>query len=290
MRTARLLLGLSVAALLVTGFAGDALAKGKKNKKKKPTPADTATYFMASDPHVPLAIVDKAAFVAIETPGNRCGDPKKWATIGSTWRALDEWGQMGGEFSIASVEPYDVTGCSEATMKEKGATTPGATTGPLFVSSASWKSPKSAAFAATDEQKAAFGAVLEGALKLYATDPKELAKGKEGFQIAYFTAPKRADDGTHPTDTWAVAAGPMLVFARLVGAEWKLSSVEPPRDANMDGAPAHFKLVSIFDMDGDGVTDVIVNENNLDGWNDEVFSRDDSGWSRVVVSPGGSTA
>lgn len=284
MRKAPLLLGLSVALTFSMSLAGDALAKPKKTKKPKP-PADTAAYFMASDPHVPLAITDKGKFVPFEVPKKQCGDPKRWATVGSAWQALDAWGQVAGDFTIDSVEHYDVTGCDEVAMKKKS----GDDGAKLFVSSTTWKSPASVELAASDAEKSALGALLDGAVKLYATAPKTLQQGKDAFKIAYFTAPNPVDDGTHPIETWAVASGPMLVFAHVVAGEWKLAHVSPPwdRDYSVD----RYRLVSVFDMDGDGSPEVIVNENNLDSWNEEVFSLvEPSGWSVVVVSPGGSTA
>lgn len=285
MRKAPLTLGLTALVLSLVAFSAEAEAKGKKTKKAKPA-ADTSALFMASDPHVPLAIADKGKFVPFEVAGKPCGDPKKWATVGSSWRALDAWGQVTGEFTIASKDHYDVTGCDEVTMKK----TSGENGAGLFVSSTAWKAKPTVEAATTDAQRAAFGAALEASLKLFGASAKAKEKGAGGFSIAYFTAPKMADDGTHPTDTWAVAAGPMLVFARLTDGEWNLTHVSPPREHDFE-SPAHFKLVSIFDVDGDGSPDVVVDENNLDGWNDEVFSLvEPCGWTTVAVSPGGSTA
>lgn len=285
MRTAPILLGLTVALLSLASLGADAEAKGKKQKKPKPR-ADTSVLFMASDPHVPLAITDKGSFVPFEVAGKRCGDPKKWAKVGSSWRALDAWGQVAGEFTIASKERYDVTGCDEVTMTK----TSGEDGAKLFVSGESWKPKPTVEFAATDAQRAAFAKALGAALDLYGAPPKAKERGASGFRVAYFSAPKTNDDGTHPTEAWAIATGPMLVFAHLVDDAWKVTRAEPPFDRDYDGVD-HFKLVSIFDMDGDGSPEVIVNENNLDAWNEEVFSLvEPCGWSAVVVSPGGSTA
>src|SRR5262249_911593 len=108
------------------------------------------SYWLAADPHVPLAMVQGRA---IRSGGKRrpeCGEMVRWANPRSRWHAVDAWGQTTGLFEVNGSETFDVTACREVSFSARSGK-PGVG---LFVSDDSGYTPgASVAFAASAVEK-----------------------------------------------------------------------------------------------------------------------------------------
>src|SRR5277367_2369432 len=59
-----------------------------------------SSYWLAADPHVPLAVVEGKAIRSVGQRGKECGSTGRWATPHSRWHAVDAWGQTSGLFEL----------------------------------------------------------------------------------------------------------------------------------------------------------------------------------------------
>jgi hypothetical protein len=282
MRLARILvLGVAV-GLFSSG--GAALAQPGKSSTTKPK----ASYFLASDPHVPLALVQGATFSSVGGDGRTCGDPGRWARIGSRWRALDAWGQIVGELEMRKTELYPVTGCREATMRRVSGTE-GAN---LFVSADSAFTPRpSARWEPSSKQRGELHTLIGTLAKAMIPDREIAALGEAAFGTTFFTAPADPEVSMVQQARWAIVAGPVFIAARLSDTGWKVMNV---KGAVFDLGGSRrdvYRVVSIVDMNGDGVPEIVLRTNSSDWWADSVLSFDRwKGWIDVAESPGGSRA
>src|SRR5258708_5423031 len=94
-------------------------AASKASKSSAAPEASDASFFLAGDPHVPLAVVKDGHIGDDAFSGGGCGARKRWKTIGSRWQALDAWGQPMGVFTATSKDDYEAFGCSELSFSPK---------------------------------------------------------------------------------------------------------------------------------------------------------------------------
>ena len=90
-------------------------AEPAQDAAKPPPPS----FWMAADPHVPLAVVDGKAIRSVGKRGKDCGALNRWAKPKSRWKAVDAFGQITGIFEVAGSELYDVTQCNEVSFAPK---------------------------------------------------------------------------------------------------------------------------------------------------------------------------
>ncbi len=109
-----------------------------------------------------------------------------------------------------------------------------------------------------------------------------------------FPAPKsaswegRVDGAGKPIERprrWAVAGGPILVVAYLGDkGRWKAASVKAPL-----GLADSYTPIAVFDMNGDGIPEIVVRANDGPSFADKVLSLNPEtmSWEEAAESPGG---
>lgn len=241
--------------------------------------------FLGADPHVPLAVVTRGRVryaVTAEARGRSCGDPARWARVGSRWHTLDEWGQIVGTKVVAAREdpPYDVTACRELTLAPHDARD----SARVFVSIDSvWVVPPSAAWSPSAPLRASFDGVVAKEIPDTTIAPSNVPSQCASIvgRTRYFDAA-----GSH----YAVGttnAG--YVIARQDRAAWTVVHLQRSRPSKSD--TVCYRPLSIFDMNGDGSPEVVLRMSEGSSWGDFVLSLDSNGrWVEVAASPGGSTA
>ena len=199
------------------------------------------SYFLAADPHVPLAIVhDGTIRSAVESHGHGCGKRARWAKVGSTWRALDAWGQVAGTAKVQFVDESATTGCAEVVFAPKFHRNSGRF---LFVSSDSAYVPaKSLKWKPTGSAHASFEGLLD------ATLTREQSRQSERCTVLparslYFQAGKKK---------LAVGGGEGgYVIAQLDANGKKWGTLDKRlTPASAKGLSACYRPVSVFDLDG----------------------------------------
>ncbi len=296
-------------------YAASASAEPVKAPKRAPTAAKvkrvagakpasskhhkTISYWMAKEPHVPLAVVDGPTFKAVGKGRKACGAHAVWAKPKSEWHAVDAFGQVTGTFLVKGSERYDVTGCEEVQFEKKS----GRDGVGLFVSAGSaYKPPSSVAWAPSVAEQKRFGnfasvvqrlwvdktGVHDKAVKKAKADPAEMAKHALFFSLPpdKSGADSRLGHADRPT-RWAVSGGPVLIIAYL-GAEgaWKVADVR----ANV-GVDYSYKPIAVMDMNGDGVPEIVIHESEGPSFHDAIISLDPTKmvWEDKVQSRGGAT-
>jgi hypothetical protein len=250
---------------------------------------------MAADPHVPLAVVEGKAIRSVGKRGKDCGSEARWAKPKSRWKAVDAFGQVTGIFEVAGSELYDVTQCNEVSFTAKTGK-PGSG---LFVSEDSMYKPgESVAYAPSIGERKRFDRFLgamESAFVNYRPIGKPVPLGKRTL-FFQFPPPKDPNwqervDGAgkviqRPT-RWAVAGGPMLVVAYLgEKGRWKAATVKMPL-----GLTDSYTPVGVFDMNGDGIPEIVYQSSDGPSYADAVLSLrpDTMEWKDAAESPGGAT-
>jgi hypothetical protein len=251
------------------------------------------SYWLAADPHVPLAIVNGDAIRSVGKRGSECGSSERWAKPGSRWRAVDAWGQSAGVFQVAAAEAFDVTSCKELSFTER----PTIRSSGLFVSADSgYTPPKSVAYSASMAETKRFAKLL-GSMESAWVNQKPLGKlvpMAKRTMFFQFEAPKdpsnegRVDGAGRPIARphhWAVAGGPILVVA-YVGekGQWKAAAVHAPL-----GLADSYTPVAVFDMNGDGIPEIVVRANDGPSFADRVLALNPKTmtWEEAALSPGG---
>lgn len=245
------------------------------------------TKWLDSNPHTPLAVSDRKGVRA--PPIAACN---LWATRGSRWLALDRWGAVAGEAVVGGGEYYNVTQCTEPTMR---LLTGSATTG-LYVSAApGWHAPTSAEWVPTKTARADLKNIIAGGNRMLRRrfppiEPPLIPFDERAvfFRMPPATSVNDQDAGTR----WAVVGGTTLSVFELDPKEgWLLSHLiasEPMASRNA------FKPLAIIDMDGDGYPEIIVHRSSGTSWDDIVLGVAKSNWPRswkiLATSIGGSTA
>lgn len=251
------------------------------------------SFWLAADPHVPLATVEGKAIRSVGKRGKSCGAASRWANPGSRWHAVDAYGQTTGLFEVTGSEAFDVTACHEVSFTARSGK-PGVG---LFVSDDSGYTPaESASYAPSVPEKKRFDRFL-GTMESSFVNQRPLgklvplAKRSLFFQ---FAAPKNASwDGRVDGDgkpierpkRWAVAGGPMLVVAYLgEKGRWHAASVKTPL-----GLADSYTPVAVFDMNGDGVPEIVVRVTDGPSFADKVLSLNSETmtWEEAAESPGG---
>jgi hypothetical protein len=258
----------------------------------KPVPP---SFWMAADPHVPLAVVDGKAIRSVGKRGKDCGALNRWAKPKSRWKAVDAFGQITGTFEVAGSELYDVTQCNEVSFAPKG----GKSGAGLFVSEDSaYKPGESVAYVPSIAEKKRFDRFLgtmESAFVNHRPLGKPVPLGKRTifFQFAPPKDPsgQQTLDGAgkaiQPPTRWAVVGGPILVVAYLGDkGRWKAATVKMPL-----GLQDSYTPVGVFDMNGDGIPEIVYQSADGPSFGDAVLSLrpDTLVWEDAAESPGGAT-
>jgi hypothetical protein len=90
-------------------------------------------------------------------------------------------------------------------------------------------------------------------------------------------------------ERFAVVGGHALALVQLdVGGAWRPTQEIDELSHNPRWG---YKPLAVFDLDGDGVPEIVVRIQMEEAWHDAVLKRDDHGfWHKVAVSIGGGTA
>ncbi len=261
-----------------------AAARGREHVRRGARGAPPASYFLAGNPHVPLAVVTDGAIADVpSTKAQPCGPKRRWATLGSAWRAIDTWGQEVGTFTVSAKDDYDVTGCAELAFAPKlphhGRY--------VFVSADSaWRPSPSVAWQPSADQWTKLRELGErhgrarGKWGPY-TQCRELATDALAFRIS------RAGGAVDHYAVWGGRGA--YVVARMERGAW--SVVKTYRTKAMSGFEECLRPVAVFDMNGDGKPELVMRSSGGDGWQDFVLEESASGtWHDAAISRGGSTA
>jgi hypothetical protein len=276
----RLLLAGCVLSLVAT----PAYARGHgrhphRNAVSKASKASKESFFLAGDPHVPLAVV-KDGQIGDKTFSNKgCGAPNRWKKIGSRWRALDAWGQPLGVFTASSKDDYYAFGCAELSFSPK---LPNDLTHVFVSIDSAWTAAPSVEWAPPAARRSAFTALANRSLfdanvSLVWDQCKSIPE-----RARFFHVPGRGD--------WAIATSNTgWMVARDDKQGWSVLNQERPKTTAE--SPQCFRPVAVFDMNGDGIPEIVLRFSGGDGWQDLVLAIDeDNHWKVVSSSPGGSTA
>lgn len=238
------------------------------------------SFWLAAAPHVPLALVDGDAIHSVGQRGKTCGDEARWAAPMSHWKAVDAWGQVTGVFRVAGSDLYDVTQCHEVFFEGQKGEGPGV----LFVSEDSgWKPGKSAMWKPSVAESKRFERFVGTVEQSFIDKKPEGLAGPLARRTLYFNVPAAAGR----PERWALSGGPILVVAYLgAHGHWKASTVRPPL-----GLARSYKPVSVVDMNGDGIPELVYHSDDGPSYADAVMSLNPGSmsWDDAAESPGGAT-
>ena len=225
-------------------------------------PEASRVRFMASDPHVPLAEV-----WLDELRGPPPGACRRWPAQRHRWVALDAWGGIAGTHQRTRAEAYDVTGCYEM---ETGPVRGGMGVG-LLASVGYVPGPRFEASPTTD-QREALDRFVE---RLDEVWPTELERAPMFFR------------GYDDVLTAAIG-GRVFAVAAFVDGAWRLRHIETLFSME-DYIYEPYRLLAVFDFDGDGNAEIVFRESGGPAWNDVVLTPGGTIWSRAATSVGGGT-
>jgi hypothetical protein len=274
-----------------------ALIVAEPGKPDASTPAPKpakASYWLAADPHVPLAVVDNRQIQGVGKKGKDCGSASRWAKPKSQWRAVEADGSLAGLFEVKGAELFDVTQCREVAFgKVSGEAGSG-----LFVSADSgYKPEKSVMIKPSPAEKKKFERFLN-AVEATWVDHKPLGKYVPWGQRTMFfevSLPKdarwegRVDGAGKPIERpkrWAVSGGPVLTIAYLgQHGTWHAATIKQPL-----GLADSYVPVAVFDMNGDGVPEIVYRSNDGASFADAVMTLDPATmrWDDAAESVGSS--
>lgn len=235
---------------------------------------------------VPLAVVHGAAVVdavaraatwPAEAPRD-CGPRARWAMVGSRWHALDGWGQIIGDARVSNRFIYDVTRCAELSMSHVR----GAGENTLYVSlDSAWRPSAPAAFTPSAAAAAAFARLIAARLddrsvRRATLHPECAALGE---RVRFFTGPAGA--------RYAIGTSNVgYLVAKLDENRWSplISEVTSPHEPDNYRC---YRPVAVFDMNGDGMPEVVLRQSAGEAWGDLVVGRaGDGSWRVLALSPG----
>ncbi|NOU29614.1 MAG: hypothetical protein HOO96_17050 [Polyangiaceae bacterium] len=270
--------------VLVLLASTPAAARGREHPRRAARSGAPTSYFLAGNPHVPLAVVADGQIAEVSsTKAQPCGAKRRWATVGSAWRAIDTWGQEAGTFTVSAKDDYDATGCAELSFAPKlphdGRY--------VFVSADSvWRPSPSVAWQPTSAQWAQLRALGERPVRARGKSSpfsqcRELATDALAFRVT------RAGGAVERYAVWGGRNA--YVVARQERGAW--SVVKTYRSKPADAFEVCFRPVAVFDMNGDGKPELVVRSSGGDGWQDFVLEESEGGaWHDAAISRGGSTA
>jgi hypothetical protein len=259
--------------------------------------AKASSFWIAADPHVPLAKVDGKNIHSVGTRGKDCGAQNRWAKPKSRWKAVDAWGQLTGSFEIAGSELYDVTGCREVAFEARSSREKEGAG--LFVSEDStWRPSPSVAWKPSAPELKRFERFAAALEEVWVNEKPfgkamPLAKRTMFFEFKPPRDPNLVEkvDGAGKAIArpmrWAVMGGPILVVAYLgEHGHWKVSEVRRPI-----GLTDSYRPVAVFDLNGDAIPEIVYSSNDGPSYADSVLSLDPSKmtWGDAAASPGGAT-
>lgn len=218
--------------------------------------------FMASDPHVPLAEVWLG-----DLQGPPPGACQRWPAQRHRWVALDAWGQIAGTQERTRAEGYDVTGCYEMETK-----TIRGDAGVGLLASVGYQARPRFEASPSPEQREAFDRFVR---ELDDVWPTELERAPMFF--------RGYDDVLS-----AAIGGRVFVVAAFVDGAWQLRHIET-RFSTEDYIHEPYRLLAVFDLDGDGNAEIVFRESEGPAWNDVVLTPGGTIWDRAATSVGGGT-
>jgi len=259
-----------------------------------PRPA-RPSYWLAADPHVPLAVVDGREIRGVGKKGKDCGTANRWARPKSHWRAVAADGSLAGVFEVKGAELYDLTRCREVAFTRSS----GDAGSGLFVSADSGYKPpeKGAMVKPSAAEKKRFERFLN-AVEATWVDHKPLGKYVPWGQRTMFfevSLPKdprwegRVDGAGKPVERprrWAVSGGAVLTVAYLgQHGQWHAATIKRPL-----GLADSYVPVAVFDMNGDGVPEIVYRAHDGASFADAVMTLDPGTmrWDDAAESVGSS--
>ena len=235
-----------------------------------------ATRWLASEPHVPFLVTDRRG---IQQMGQPCCRP--WARAGSRWRAIDAYGAVVGHAVVNGGEYYDASECYELTLR----VTSGSGGVGIFASEEGGWRPPGRSF----RHQASPAEIAD--LERFVAQAEQLVVKPEDPQGSEPLRPFRERtiffEIRNEEGYFAVVGGHALIVAARTNGRWVLRHVEP------GSTRLTYQPLAVFDLDADGVPEIIFHENAQDSWGDMLLRSDggDSGrWLRIAESVGGSTA
>ncbi len=253
--------------------------------------APPISYFLGGNPHVPLAVAHGSLLrsaVSDTERGHSCGPRSRWRVPASRWNAIDAWGQLVGSYVVESFDDYDVTGCAEIAFvgapRNDGAL--------VFVSADSaWQPSPSLQWAPSGVQRQGFEAALADVVRGHAQshlmrECTEIHEDTRFFEIAA----SHANGAVAQRFAVGGRNGGYVVASLGADGRWSRDLVksEPVRAPDYTNC---YKPVAVFDMNGDGVPEIVMRQSEPASWSDFVLMRSGTGhWQVVATSPGGSTA
>jgi hypothetical protein len=208
---------------------------------------------------------------------------------------VDAAGQVVGHFRVAGGAGYDVTRCFELELEP----VEGMDGAGIYASSeGAWVPSDSVLWEPNEPQRAAWTDFV-AEVERVATTPLPVAPRFEDDEplppleqrTLFFRCPSYDAAGHDSSTPAAVAGGRVLVIARLgETGTWTLDYLDNEL-AQVDYGPRFaYRPLAVFDMDGDGVPEVIFHWNEGPSWGQTVLQRNDRGrWSEAAESIGGAT-
>jgi hypothetical protein len=245
------------------------------------------SYFLGGNPHVPLAVARGGlvhSAVGDAERGHTCGPRSRWRVPASRWNAIDAWGQLAGTYAVDDFDDYDVTACAEISF----AAAPRNDAAMVFVSADSaWRPSAPVRFAPSAAEQHAFDTALSDVVRGHAQanmmhECTEIADEMRFFEIKTAASTQRFAVGGRN--------GGYLVASQAADGSWSRDLVKS-EPVHVPDFTMCYRPVAVFDLNGDGVPEIVMRESEPASWGDFVLMRSATGqWQIVATSPGGSTA
>lgn len=239
---------------------------------------DGATAWLGHTPHVPLARVTAQG---IQPADEACCEP--FAVRGSRWREVDRWGQVVGESTISDGEFYDVSHCIELTLTPEHLESSG-----LFASASGPWRPSPSLRHDPDLAQWADAVALDrrlGAIPMSSSSAMPLAEPQSRMLFFRWRAHYDAPGGGAGAGDWLVLGGRGLAIAWWHKSRWEVAQLLLQGAGGWRVTP-----IAVFDLDGDGTPEVIVEYDGGTDWNTVILKREGTAdWLEVASSIGGAT-
>lgn len=252
-----------------------------------------ATRWLAMAPHTPLAITDRAD--GIWSAGQPCCAP--WARRGARYRSLDAFGQVAGVVAVAGGEGYDVTACFELSLERLS----GRDAGLVYASEdGDWLASPSAEWRPEAGDVSTHERFVGAVMQVAVVDPdatrhfdRDEPLPPLAERTIFFRTEGAGPDGEGTsTDHYAVSGGRLLLVAwRSPDGRWVLVHMENDLTNVEHGPVLAYRPVAVFDMDRDGLPEIVFHWDEGPGWGQVVLRSEQRGgpWRVVAESVGGAT-